>query len=548
MNASTVLKPSFARGMSISEGIVFGELRFLTERKKSTIREKGTPEEEKKRISDALEITLSNTEKIYGIALESAGEEQAAIFEIHKMLLSDEDFREEIEKNISLSLSAEDALSLAVEKYVSIFEQMDDEYLSGRGADIRDIGERVLHILSGEEEPIFDSERPYILVCRDLSPSETVRLDKSKILGFVTMQGSQNSHSAILARSMGIPALARVGELSAEHDGAYAILDAISGELIISPDEYQLSDYSKKKVQSDTALSREREYLRSLVGKEARTREGQRVLIYANVGANEEISDALRLGAEGIGLFRSEFTYLSRKDHPSEDELFEVYRTTAEQMGSKRAVIRTLDVGADKQIDYFNLEKEENPALGKRGIRLCFEREEVFKTQLRAILRASAYGKLAIMLPMIVSEDEVRRALSIIAQCKRELRARGQDFDAQIEFGVMIETPAAAIMSDAIAPYVDFFSVGTNDLLQYTLAADRQNPELCELCDKNHEPILRLVSYAARSIHKCGGWIGVCGELAADLSLTQRFVDMGIDELSVSSAQLLALRGKVMSL
>ena len=533
--SKTSLKTSLVRGMSISEGIVFGELRFMREAKKNFQRERGTPEEEGKRISDALSAALANTEKIYDIALMSAGEEQAAIFEIHKMLLSDEDFREEIEKNVSLSLSAEDALSFAVEKYVSIFEQMDD-------------GERVLKILSGEDETIFENERPYILVCRDLTPSETVRLDKSKILGFVTMQGSQNSHSAILARSIGIPALARVGELSEEYDGAYGILDAISGELIISPDEYQLSEYAKKKAQSDSVLLREREYRKSLIGKEARTRDGKRVLIYANVGGIDEIDGALRLGAEGIGLFRSEFMYLSRKNYPSEDELFDSYRAAAEKMGGKRAVIRTLDVGADKQIDYFGLEKEENPALGKRGIRLCFEREDVFKTQIRAILRASAYGKLAIMLPMIVSEDEVRRALAIIAQCKRELRARGQDFDGQIEFGVMIETPAAAIMSDTIAPYVDFFSVGTNDLLQYTLAADRQNPELCELCDKNHEPILRLVSYAARAIHKCGGWIGVCGELAADLSLTQRFVDMGIDELSVSSSQLLALRGKVMSL
>lgn len=542
------LRPSLVRGMSISEGIVFGELRFMREAKRDIQREKGTPEQEKERISYALSSALANTEKIYDIALVSAGEEQAAIFEIHKMLLSDEDFREEIEKNVSLSLSAEDALSLAVEKYVSIFEQMDDEYLSGRGADIRDIGERVLRILSGEDEAIFENERPYILVCRDLTPSETVRLDRSKILGFVTMQGSQNSHSAILARSMGIPALARVGSLSDEFDGAFAILDAVSGELIISPDEYQLSEYEKKKAQSDAALLREREYLESLIGKEARTRDGKRVLIYANVGGIDEIDSSLRLGAEGIGLFRSEFMYLSRKNYPTEDELFESYRSAAEKMGEKRTVIRTLDVGADKQIDYFGLEKEENPALGKRGIRLCFEREDVFKTQIRAILRASAYGKLAIMLPMIVSEDEVRRSLAIIAQCKRELRARGQDFDGQIEFGIMIETPAAAIMSDAIAPYVDFFSVGTNDLLQYTLAADRQNPELCELCDKNHEPVLRLLAHATRCIHKSGGWIGICGELAGDLSLTARFVDMGVDELSVSSSQLLALRGKVMSL
>jgi phosphotransferase system enzyme I (PtsI) len=370
-------------------------------------------------------------------------------------------------------------------------------------------------------------------------------LEKSLILGFVTFRGTPNSHTAILARAMGIPALVDVGEIDRSFDGALALLDAAENTLTVNPDDGQIAIFSEKQRREDRIAREHDRYLRSLINKPAVTRSGHRMLIYANIGDGDEAPGALSNGADGIGLLRSEFLYLECSDYPTEEHLFSAYRDIAERMQGKRTVIRTLDIGADKKIPYFGLPEEENPALGFRAIRICLAREELFKTQLRAILRASAFGRLSLMLPMIVSVDEVRQSKRLLCECMDELRRENKAFDAEIELGIMIETPAAAIMCEELADEVQFFSVGTNDLLQYTLAADRQNPALCRLCDENHEPVLRLIERAAEAIHRTGGWIGICGELAADLHLTQRFADMRIDELSVSPPYLLGVRGKV---
>ena len=427
-----------------------------------------------------------------------------------------------------------------------MLEELDDPYLSARAADLRDLEQQLMGSLCGRTDPkSLAPDEPFLLVADDLSPSQTVMLEKSLILGFVTFRGTPNSHTAILARAMGIPALIGVGRIDARFDGAEALLDAAEGTLTVCPDEGQRASFAEKQRQEDRIAQEHDRYLRSLMNKPAVTRSGHHMLIYANIGDGNEVSAVLSNGADGIGLLRSEFLYLGSADYPSEERLFNAYRDIVLRMQGKRTVIRTLDIGADKQIPYFGLPREENPALGFRAIRICLAREELFKTQLRAILRAAVFGRLSVMLPMIVSVDEVRQSKRLLEECKEELLREGQHFENDIEFGIMIETPAAAIMSEELAQEVDFFSVGTNDLMQYTLAADRQNPVLSRLCEENREPILRLIAKAANAIHSTGGWIGICGEMAADLLLTQRFVDMRIDELSVSVPYLLGLRGKV---
>ena len=503
---------------------------------------------EEARLSNAISGVKARLADLQRRAEVSVGESAAEIFEIHAMLLDDEDFCEAIDKGLDEGLTAEGAIEKAVQIFSQRLKETGDDYLAARAADLADLSRQLTDQLSGSVASTHETEKhdqPYILVAEDLTPSETILLDKSKILGFVTRLGTPNSHTAILARAMGIPALVGVGNIPNGLEGAYALLDASLGTLTVSPTRSQILDFERRR-REESELAREHDrYLRSLMNKPAVTRSGHRMLIYGNVGSEDEVSAAFQGGADGIGLFRSEFLYLALDRYPTEETLFASYRRAVENMQGKRIIIRTLDVGADKQIPYFDLPHEENPALGFRAVRICLAREEIFKTQLRAILRASAYGTVSVMIPMIVSAEEVRDCRRLLEECKAELAREGVGFDAGIEFGIMIETPAAAIMSDELAAEVDFFSVGTNDLTQYTLAADRQNAALDTLCERNREPVLRLIEGAARAIHERGGWIGICGELAADLCLTQRFADMKIDELSVSLPYLLGLREKV---
>lgn len=535
-------------GIGIGGSGVCGPLRFFRRKKAEGYCQTGDVEcaIEQKRLSDALIMARERIEALHMRAKREIGEAEAEIFEIHGMLLEDEDFVETVREEINSGRCAEIAVEAAAREYESRLRALGDEYLSARAADVKDVASHIIYVLAGEDENEDDEHtHPYILVADDLSPSETVTMEKSLILGFVTFGGTPNSHTSILARAMGIPALVGVGSISEDCDGAFALLDAADGTLNVSPSDEERRAFEEK-IGEIKQLAKEHErYLRSLIHQTAVTRGGRRVLIYANVGDANEIPQALLNGADGVGLLRSEFLYLSLDRYPTEEELFTSYRAAAERMRDKRIVIRTLDIGADKQIPYFELPHEENPALGFRGVRICLARREVFHTQLRAILRASAYGKLSVMIPMIVSVNEVRACRAILTECMEELSRKGVPFDREIEFGIMIETPAAAIMSDEIAREVDFFSVGTNDLTQYTLATDRQNPLVARICEENNEPILRLIETAAQSIHRHGGWIGICGELAADLRLTQRFIDLEIDELSVSVPYLLGVREKV---
>lgn len=536
------------RGVGINNGKSAGYLRFF---RKSTVKQdvssqKRSPTDEWARMEQALKATADEILQLREHVSDTIGTNEAQIFEIHGMLLEDEDFLGAIKEEIHAHKTAEEALACAVEKFKQMFSSLDDAYLSARAADIQDISTQIIRHLSGESKKETPKEaEPYILVADDLSPSETVTLEKSTILGFVTFRGTPNSHTAILARAMGIPALIGVGTIKENYNGAYALLDAANGSLTVCPTDEEANAFLEKQRKEDRIAKEHELYLRNRMNKPAVTRSGHRVMIYANIGDGGEVDAALSNGAEGIGLLRSEFLYLRSNDYPSEETLFQAYSEIARKMQGKRAIIRTLDIGADKKIPYFGLPEEENPALGFRAVRICLAREELFKTQLRAILRASAFGTLAFMIPMVVSVDEVRQVKRLIETCKDDLRNSGQSFDAEMEFGIMIETPAAAIMSEDLAREVDFFSVGTNDLTQYTLAADRQNPALAQLCEENREPVLFLIEKSAVAIHRNGGWIGICGEMAADLHLTQRFCDMRIDELSVSAPYLLGVRGKI---
>lgn len=534
-------------GTGISNGKVSGRLKFIDEKERKDKKDfKTDKKEELKRFKEAQRSAIDETNELAKRALLTLGEEEAEIFNIHAMLLQDDDFVDDIIEKIKDGKSAIEATELVAKARAALLLSLGDEYLSARATDIKDISGQIIRILSGEAtgDQEKDSE-PYILVAPDLTPSQTVRLDKEKILGFVTFGGTPSSHTAILARAMGIPALVGTGAIDRCHNGATALMNAEKGTLVISPDEKEILEFEKEKRAYNKIAKEHESYLRSVMNKPAVTRSGHKVMVYANIGDESEVAPALSNGAEGIGLLRSEFLYISKKDYPTEEELFETYRDIAIKMQGKRVIVRTLDVGADKQIPYFEIPKEENPALGYRAIRVCLDRSDIFKIQLRAILRASYFGRLAIMLPMIVSVEEIKKAKALIEECKDELSTQGEKFDAKIELGIMIETPAAAIMSEELACQVDFFSVGTNDLTQYTLAADRQNALVSKICEKNTEPVMRLIKMSADAIHQKGGWIGVCGEMAADLSLTQRFADMEIDELSVSVPYLLGVRGKI---
>lgn len=492
------------------------------------------------RFEAAREKAKEQLQALYEKALKEVGETNAMIFEVHQMMLDDLDYVESVTNMISSQkINAEYAVATTGDNFANMFAAMDDEYMKARAADVKDISNRLIMVLSGYEAGAMTGEEPVILVADDLAPSETVQLDKSRVLSFVTRHGSTNSHTAILARTMNIPALIGV-DYSDDIDGKMGIVDGYKGRFLIDPSEEELEEYRKAQEQD-----REKQrLLQELKGKENVTLDGKKINLYANIGGVGDVASALQNDAGGIGLFRSEFLYLESETYPTEEEQFNAYRTVAENMAGKKVIIRTLDIGADKQVDYFGLDKEENPAMGYRAIRICLDRKDIFKTQLRAIYRASYYGTISVMFPMIISVEEVQEAKAVVDEVKAELDAEGIPY-GDVEIGIMIETPAAAMISDLLAKEVDFFSVGTNDLTQYTLAVDRQNPSLEEFGDTHHPAIMRLLRMIAENAHKAGIWCGICGELGADPSLTETFLDMGYDELSVSPTRVLELRKKV---
>lgn len=535
----TVLK-----GKGVFGGIAFGKIhtyqRNRCEIKRYRVENTSS---EVKRYENAKSVAILQLQTLYEKALGEVGESNAMIFQIHQMMLEDLDYTESIISIIETqNVNAEFAVGATCDNFVEMFAAMEDSYMRGRAADIKDVSKRVLEVLSDSLCGGLHFNEPSIVAADDLAPSETVQLDKKKVLGFVTQGGSSNSHTAILARTMNIPAIIGLGDaLKPEYDGMEAIIDGFSGVLYIEPDEETTEALKKKQMEKNRQLL----LLEQLKGKPNVTLDGKKIDIYANIGNVADVGSVLQNDAGGIGLFRSEFLYLENDHYPSEDEQFAVYKDIAEKMCGKRVVIRTLDIGADKQIEYFNMPKEENPAMGYRAIRICLDRTDVFKTQLRALYRASAFGKISIMFPMIISVDEVRQIKEIVREVKNELDAENIAYSQNVELGIMIETPAAALISDDLAKEVDFFSVGTNDLTQYTLAIDRQNHKLTDIYDPQHKAILRLIKLAADNAHKNGIWIGICGELGADESLTETFLAMGIDELSVSPACILGLRKKV---
>ena len=499
---------------------------------------------EKKRLEAAKEAATAQLQEIYDKALKEVGEQNAQIFEIHMMMIEDDDYNESIESIIDTqSVNAEYAVSVTADNFSEMFASMDDAYMQARSADVKDISNRIIACLSDDGSQENSSDEKVIICADDLAPSETVLLDKDKVLAFVTSHGSSNSHTAILARNMNIPAVIGAGDdfLSAVSDGMFAAVDGYTGEVFLSPDTEALEKLETKQKEDEE----KKRLLQELKGKENVTLDGTRINIFANIGGVDHIGAVLANDAGGIGLFRSEFLYLESSDYPTEEQQFAAYKKVLESMAGKKVIIRTLDIGADKKVDYFDLAKEDNPALGFRAIRICLTRPEIFRTQLRALYRASAFGKLGIMFPMITSVSEVEQIKKICAEVREELRADGVDFDENAELGIMIETPAAAVISDKLAPLVDFFSVGTNDLTQYTLACDRQNSAVEQFVDTHHEAILRLIEMSAKNAHANGAWIGICGELAADTSLTETFLRMGIDELSVSPSFVLKVRDAV---
>ena len=534
-------------GKGVSKGVAAGPISFY--RRASGViprHEVSDTAAELERFRTARETAKEQLAKLYDKALAEAGEDAAMLFEAHQMMLDDLDFVESIEGLIENDrLNAEAAVSDTGAQFAEMFAAMDDSYMQARAADIRDISTRVIGILTGEGESGIVSDVPCIVAADDLAPSETVQLDKALILGFITAGGSANSHTAILARTMGIPAIIGAGDaLQPEMEGKYAIVDGQTGEMVIEPDDAERERLLKKQAK-EKAL---KELLDQLKGKPNVTKDGRNVMVYCNIGSPADIDAVLQNDGGGIGLFRSEFLYLQGSDYPTEDEQFEAYKTVAERMGGRRVIIRTLDIGADKQADYFHLDKEENPAMGLRAIRICLTRPEVFRTQLRALYRASAYGKIAIMFPMITSVWEVQEIKRICRNIRAELAEEGVPMADKVELGIMIETPAAVMMSAELAHEVDFFSVGTNDLTQYTLAVDRQGVGLDRFFDAHHPAVLRMLRMAAENAHKAGIWIGICGELGADAELIETFLSMGIDELSVSPSAVLPLRSAIRSI
>ena len=534
-------------GKGVSKGVAAGPISFYRRPSGEILRRSVTDTAaELVRFHDACETAKEQLGVLHDKALTEAGEDAAMLFEAHQMMLDDLDFVESIEGLIENDrLNAEAAVSDTGAQFAEMFAAMDDSYMQARAADIRDISTRVIGILTGEGESGIVSDVPCIVAADDLAPSETVQLDKSLILGFITAGGSANSHTAILARTMGIPAIIGAGDaLQTEMEGKYAIVDGQTSEMVIEPDDAERERLLKKQAK-EKAL---KELLDQLKGKPNVTKDGRNVMVYCNIGSPADIDAVLQNDGGGIGLFRSEFLYLQGSDYPTEDEQFEAYKTVAERMGGRRVIIRTLDIGADKQADYFHLDKEENPAMGLRAIRICLTRPEVFRTQLRALYRASAYGKIAIMFPMITSVWEVQEIKRICRNIRAELAEEGVPMADKVELGIMIETPAAVMMSVELAREVDFFSVGTNDLTQYTLAVDRQGVGLDRFFDAHHPAVLRMIRMAAENAHKAGIWIGICGELGADAELTETFLSMGIDELSVSPSAVLPLRSAIRSI
>ena len=528
-------------GKSVFSGIAIGKCKIFGKKDQVVKRSKVTDTDlEIKRFTQAKEQAKSQLAALYEKALKEVGEANAAIFEVHQMMLDDLDYVESITNMISSQgINAEYAVATTGDNFAEMFAAMDDDYMRERAADVKDISNRVIHILQGGSEQAGLGDQPVIVLADDLAPSETVQLDKSKVLSFVTRHGSTNSHTAILARTMNIPALIGV-DYPEDAEGHMAVVDGRNGVFLLDPTGEELTKYEALR-QEEVEKAR---LLQELKGKENVTKAGRKIAIYANIGGVGDVASVLANDAGGIGLFRSEFLYLETEDYPSEEQQFKAYRTVAENMAGKKVIIRTLDIGADKQVDYFGLEHEENPAMGYRAIRICLDRKEIFKTQLRAIYRASYYGNISIMFPMIISVDEVKAAKEMCATVQEELKSEGIPY-GKVELGIMIETPAAVMISDLLAKEVDFFSVGTNDLTQYTLAIDRQNPKLDNIYDAHHLAILRMLQMIIDNGHKEGCWVGICGELGADVTLTDTFIKMGIDELSVSPSMILKVREQI---
>lgn len=532
------------KGKSVFGGVSIGKIMFYKRNEKVIKRTHvDDVDAEWKRFCDAKDTAVSQLKELYDKAIEDVGEANAMIFEIHQMMLEDLDYLESIENIIrTQEVNAEFAVATTADNFAQMFAAMDDAYMQGRAADVKDVSERVLDILCGVSDGMKEMTEPCIIAADDLAPSETVQLDKSKVLGFATMYGSSNSHTAILARTMNIPAVIGLGEdLLTKYDGKMAVIDGFTGMLYIDPDEETMKVMEEKRAKDQE----QKALLEQLKGKENVTKSGQKINVYANIGNVSDVGAVLKNDAGGIGLFRSEFLYLENSDFPTEEQQFAVYKQVAENMAGKKVIIRTLDIGADKQVDYFGLDKEENPALGYRAIRICLTRKEIFKTQLRALYRAAMFGNISIMFPMIISVAEVHEIKAIIAEVKEELKNEGIPFKDDVELGVMIETPASVMISRELAKEVDFFSVGTNDLTQYTLAIDRQNAKLDKFYDPHHPAVLAMIKMAADNAHAEGAWIGICGELGADLELTEEFLKMGLDELSVSPAMVLPLRKRI---
>ena len=531
-------------GKSIFRKVAIGKVFFYEKNTAVVKRTKiDDPKAELERFEQAKETAKAQLQSLYEKALQEVGDSGAAIFEVHMMMIDDLDYNGSIQNMIeSQSVNAEYAVAMTGDTFSTLLAEMDDDYMTARAADVKDISERLVSVLSGCDNDMGDLDEPVILVADDLAPSETVQMDKSKLLAFVTEHGSSNSHTAILARTMNIPAIIGI-PIKKEWHGHMAIVDGYAGCVIIDPDDAEV-EKAKKAVAEE---EEKQKLLKTLKGQKTITKDGKEIHLYANIGSVADTAAVLMNDAEGIGLFRSELLYLESDTYPTETEQFNAYKTVAENMAGKKVIIRTLDIGADKQVDYFELDKEENPALGYRAIRICLTREEVFKTQLRALLRASAYGNISIMFPMIISVDEVKKIKQIMEEVKAELTESGVPFK-DVEIGVMIETPAAVMISEQLAEEVDFFSIGTNDLTQYTLAIDRQNPKLDEFYDAHHPAVLRMIQMTIENGHKGGAWVGICGELGADLELTETFLRMGVDELSVSPTFVLPVRNRVREL
>lgn len=530
----------YFQGKSVYKGIVMGPVAVLKKNdyqvKRARIED---PEAEVKRVKEAVEVSKKQLGRLYDKAVREVGEASAAIFEVHQMMLEDEDYLESMENMIRIELvNAEYAVAATGDNFAEMFAAMDDEYMKARSADVKDISERLVRNLSGEGDNDLSSMEPSIIVADDLSPSETVQMDKEKILAFVTVHGSTNSHTAILARMMNIPALIGVPmDLNGLKTGMTAVVDGFSGQVIFEPEE-DVQKETEKRMQEE---AEKQKLLEELKGKENVTPDGRKINIYANIGSVGDLGYVMENDAGGIGLFRSEFLYLGRNDFPTEEEQFQAYKQAVQTMAGKKVIIRTLDIGADKQVEYFNLGKEENPALGYRAIRICLKQPEIFKAQLRVLFRAAVYGNLSVMYPMITSTEEVEKIYAIVAEVEEELKKQEVQYKIP-EQGIMIETPAAVMISDRLAEMVDFFSIGTNDLTQYTLAIDRQNEQLDDFYNPHHEAVLRMIRMVVENAHKCGKWAGICGELGADLTLTEQFVRMGVDELSVAPSMILKLR------